>query len=57
MSGFGICSLRDRMENCCKYASAVCYSLWLYYGMLLEDYMDRVSGRLLTEILTLLSTI
>jgi hypothetical protein len=34
---------------CCKYASAVCYSLWLYYGMLLEDYMDRVSDRLLSE--------
>jgi hypothetical protein len=40
-------------SNCCKYASAVCYSLWLYYRMLLEDYMDRVSGRLLTEISTL----
>jgi hypothetical protein len=36
-------------EWCCKYASAVCYSLWLYYGMLLEDYMDRVSDRLLSE--------
>jgi AraC-like DNA-binding protein len=39
--------------RCCKYASAVCYSLWLYYGMLLEDYMDRVSGRSLTETSTL----
>jgi hypothetical protein len=35
--------------TCCEYASAVCYSLWLYCEMLLEDYMDRVSGRLLSE--------
>jgi hypothetical protein len=31
----------------------VCYSLWLYHGVLLEDYMDRVSGRSLTETSTL----
>jgi hypothetical protein len=38
---------------CCKYASAVCYSLWLYHGVLPEDHMDRVSGRSLTETSTL----
>jgi hypothetical protein len=37
---------------CCKYASAVCYSLWLYSEMLLENCIDRVSGRLLSEIST-----
>jgi hypothetical protein len=34
---------------CCKYASAVCYSLGLYCEMLLKDYMHRVSDRLLSE--------
>jgi hypothetical protein len=42
----------DRMNLCCKCASAVCYSLWLYCEMLLENYMDRVSGRLLSKIST-----
>jgi hypothetical protein len=44
-------------RKCCEYASAVYYSLWLYCGMLLEDYIDCVSGRLLTETSTLEITV
>jgi hypothetical protein len=42
-------SLKACVQICCEYASAVCYSLWLYCEMLLENYNDRVSGRLLSE--------
>jgi hypothetical protein len=41
--------VKKRKCLCCEYASAVCYSLWLYCEMLLKDYMHRVSDRLLSE--------